>query len=73
MRLTNLEDILREDTCGSERDQAVASLQDEQARLRKLLARPNTPDDYCVLTNGLDACEAAVAVILTLWQRYHSA
>lgn len=71
MRLTNLEDTLSQDTQGSARDQAVQLLQAEQARLRTCMARPNTPDDYRTLDNGLAACEAAVAVIVTLWRRYH--
>ncbi|HBO5142446.1 EscE/YscE/SsaE family type III secretion system needle protein co-chaperone [Pseudomonas aeruginosa] len=73
MRLTNLEDLLSEDTCGTERDRVVASLQEEQAHLRKRLAWPNTSEDYRTLSSGLEACEAAVVVIHTLWRRYHGA
>jgi len=71
MRLTNLEDTLSKDTCGSARDQAIAMLQVEQARLRVFLAQPSTPDDYRTLINSLSACDAAVTIIVTLWRRYH--
>lgn len=73
MRLTNLEDTLCLDTQGCARDQAVQRLQAEQARLLVCLARPNTADDYHTLTNGVAACEAAMAIIVTLWRRYHRA
>lgn len=73
MRLTHLEDTLYLDTQGCARDQAVQSLQAEQARLLVCLARPHTTDDYRTLSNSLAACEAAVAVVATLWSRYHRA
>lgn len=72
MRLTSLEDTLSMDISGTARDQAVVMLRTEQARLRVCLAQPNTPDEYRALNNGLDACEAAVTIIVTLWRRYHA-
>lgn len=71
MRLTTLEDTLHLDTQGVARDQAVKVLRAEQARLNVRLAQPNTPDDYHALSTRLAACEAAMTVIETLWQRYH--
>ncbi|WNN43860.1 EscE/YscE/SsaE family type III secretion system needle protein co-chaperone [Winslowiella toletana] len=69
-RLTALENRLRRDTQGIERDQLLARLQtgEQQLRQQLLLSQEQQRQQLALLLN---ACTASSEVISALWGRYH--
>ncbi|ACY83707.1 EscE/YscE/SsaE family type III secretion system needle protein co-chaperone [Edwardsiella piscicida] len=65
--LTHLEDSLRHDPRGHQRQRLIDCLNEAARRLALELRQPHSADEYARLERQRQSCLAAVRVIDTLW------
>ncbi|ACR68154.1 EscE/YscE/SsaE family type III secretion system needle protein co-chaperone [Edwardsiella ictaluri] len=65
--LTHLEDSLRHDPHGHQRQRLIDCLNDAALRLAQALRQPHSADEYARLERQRQSCLAAIRVIDTVW------
>lgn len=72
IKITELEEQLAHDESGLLYNELLSELECAQKKLKEKLALPQFPAFYEALRLQIEACDAAVCIISTLWQRYHA-
>ena len=68
-----IEERLKDDTQGSERDRLIAQLQQQAVSVKRKLDAGVPQREFAQLDSVHKALEAAIPLIALIWSRYHSA